>query len=514
MNTNSNKMEQFNIENPPENYSKRSSSCSSQEDYSNENIIFHNELSSVDLQRNDTKELNIAYCGIQGNSDKSAILNIIVSTIGGSCFSYPYIVYDVGILYSLLMFLFVTICIYYSIDLLRSFIVDTKFYSFSLMTEKIAGKTWLKIYGISSFIIYLSMVVNHENMIYSYIVTMVPKQINEYIFKLFYYIGISVVEIIVCVCTRNTKQHLLSIMTLSCLTIILLLLIFYSIYSFITIDRSGRDDKDKISFFPRQMEDINPFIRFLNIISYLVTFVFGYCYHATFPTLIGNLHTVNNTTTRKVHIYSFLIIFAFFFSISFFGCLYESSTGKYLKVLFIENLEDFVEDKFSDFLRITLALFFFTLIPIRFMVVRDSYTTLIGQKKVTIVKEIIITTLFIIISNIIGMLMNLREAEIFQNDVSDFLQIFGGIFGVIICFILPIINYVSVVGKTKVKAIIGYIITGIFCIVCIFTQFYSIYNFIYRVFLSDNHGIVDGGDDGNSTNTTNSTNVTMVNSSY
>ena len=49
------------------------------------------------------------------------------------------------------------------------------------MTEKIAGKNWLKIYGISSFIIYLSMVVNHENMIYSYIVTMVPKQINEYI---------------------------------------------------------------------------------------------------------------------------------------------------------------------------------------------------------------------------------------------------------------------------------------------------------------------------------------------
>ena len=104
----SSKIEQFNVENPPDtNYSKRSSSCSSQDDYSNENIIFHNELSSVDLQRNETKDLNTAYCGIQGNSDISAILNIVVSTIGGSCFSYPYIVYDAGILYSLLRIFFI-----------------------------------------------------------------------------------------------------------------------------------------------------------------------------------------------------------------------------------------------------------------------------------------------------------------------------------------------------------------------------------------------------------------------
>ena len=244
-----------------------------------------------------------------------------MSAIGSSGFSFPYIVYDAGIIYALLMFLFVTICIYFSIDLLRSFIVDTKFYSFSLMTEKIAGKNWLRTYGISSFIVYLSMIVDYESWIYSYIESSKLWDIEGFknTFRVLFYIGICIVEIVVCVCTRNTKLHLLSIITLACLTVILLLIIFFSLNEFLKNDLIIPEGKELTSLFPRKKDD-ESFMRFLNIISKLVTFVFGYCYHSTFPTLIGNLYTVNNITTKKVHIYSFSIIFVFFLLISFIGC--------------------------------------------------------------------------------------------------------------------------------------------------------------------------------------------------
>ena len=374
------------------------------------------------------------------------------------------------------MFLFVTICIYYSIDLLRSFIVDTKFYSFSLMTEKIAGKNWLRTYGISSFIVYLSMIVDYESWIYSYIESSKLWDIEGFknTFRVLFYIGICIVEIVVCVCTRNTKLHLLSIITLACLTVILLLIIFFSLNEFLKNDLIIPEGKELTSLFPRKKDD-ESFMRFLNIISKLVTFVFGYCYHSTFPTLIGNLYTVNNITTKKVHIYSFSIIFVFFLLISFFGCLYEISIGECdIEVLFIDNLQ---ETSFPEGLRLPLAIFFFTLIPIRFMVVRDSYTTLIGQKKITLIKEVILTAIFFVVTSIIGFLVNSWDRKN-RDKVTNFLKIFGSFFGVIICFLLPVINYVSVVGKTKVKSIIGYIITGIFLIVCIITQIDSFYQLI------------------------------------
>ena len=111
------------------------------------------------------------------------------------------------------------------------------------------------------------------------------------------------------------------------------------------------------------------------------------------------------------------------------------------------------------------------------MVVRDSYTTLIGQKKITLIKEVILTAIFFVVTSIIGFLVNSWDRKN-RDKVTNFLKIFGSFFGVIICFLLPVINYVSVVGKTKVKSIIGYIITGIFLIVCIITQIDSFYQLI------------------------------------
>ena len=480
METEPNRMVHFNIENPPDYFTKRASNASAYsedgEDNVNENIIFNNNSSSsIALQRNNTKALQSSYCGIKGDSELSCILNVVVSAIGSNTFTFSYIIYDSGIIAAFLIFIFVTAGIFYSIELLRSFIVDTKFYSFALMTETILGKKWLKIYGVSSLIVYLSMVVYYKKMMYTYIMGIFGKENDiNYVYKLIYYFSIAAVEIIVILFTKNTKIQILSIVSLFCFTAILLCIIGFSIKNL------SNDYKKfaKENFFPLNKNNSTVEVVF-DILSHFTTFVYGYCYHATFPTLIGNLSVVNNATTKKVHLISFSIIFSAFFLISFFGYTYSETVKR---MLFIENLDE-IDDRFVTVLfKIIVSLFFLTLIPIRFIIIRDSYTIVIGQKKYTLKQEVLLTTLFIILSNTIVFLMNLYQDSYDSERLSYFLQIFGGIFGVIICFILPVINYVSVNGKTKIKSIVGYIITGIFCVICVFSQGYSLYKFIAELF--------------------------------
>ena len=59
------------------------------------------------------------------------------------------------------------------------------------------------------------------------------------------------------------------------------------------------------------------------------------------------------------------------------------------------------------------------------------------------------------------------------------IQAFGGIFGVIISFCLPVVNYVSINGKKKIKSLMGYVITGFFCIVGVFSAAYTFYLLIF-----------------------------------
>ena len=54
------------------------------------------------------------------------------------------------------------------------------------------------------------------------------------------------------------------------------------------------------------------------------------------------------------------------------------------------------------------------------------------------------------------------------------MNIFMGIFGVFICFILPVINFVKLNDKSKIRSIVGYIISGIFILIGIFSIIFLI----------------------------------------
>lgn len=273
----------------------------------------------------------------KGDTEISCILNIIVSAIGGGCFSFPYIIYEGGIIVSFICFMLVTFSIYYSIDLLRSFVVDTKYYSFSLMTETILGSLWLKIYAFSSFIIYTSMEVSYLSSIYIYIHSMYRDEFDNILSNILYFLISIIVEIIIFLyITKIANIHLLSTIIIICFTIMLISLIIVSIIANWT-GQVGAKFNTENWYFPNLSHNtvVN---KILKISSYLMVYTYAYSYHSTFPTLIGSLYNVNNRTTKRVHLVSFGAIFISYFLISLFGFILSDEVPS---ELFQENDELF-----------------------------------------------------------------------------------------------------------------------------------------------------------------------------
>ena len=434
-----------------------------EEENSNDNIIFNDGESSLEF---DKKKNNRVFCGIKGDSELSCILNIIVSAIGGGCFHFPFIIYEGGILISFIIFIFVTFCIYYTIDLLRSFVVDTKYFSYALMTETILGSKWLRTYAICSFTIYTSMEVSYISSIYIYVTGMFTN-----ISSVLYFIISIIIEIIICLyITKINYMHFLSITSIFCFTLILLSLIVASI-----VENSPDQISNKFTssnlIFPNLFPN-NPSNILFTISSYIMIYVYAYSYHSTFPTLIGSLNNVSHSNTTKVHIISFGIICIAYLLISIFGFMLSQ---KVPNEIFQEN-DVFFKGTWGTLSKIFIVLFLLFLIPIRFIVLRDNYITLFGRKKMTFFKELPIVCVFVLICNLLAYCISDISYE--EKQIKTLFITFGGIFGVIISFCLPVVNYVAVNGKKKIRSIIGYIILGIFSIFAIL----SFGNTFYHLF--------------------------------
>lgn len=438
---------------------------------SNDNIIYGEEEFNINSSRSSSEESNKSYCGIKGNSILSGILNICASSVGAGCFTFPWIISTLGILNSTIIYLIITISIYYSLDLLRSFVVDTKYFSFSLMTETTLGTKWLMVYNISSFIYYLSIDINYLSLIYSIFKSSLVSH-STFIGFNFLLITCSI-EIFLCLFTSKTsKINFLSLLTMFNYAIIVFVTFFEGIH--LSIKEKYFVEKFSLENFFKPTEKKGWKV-FFEIITACIKYIYGYSYHCSFPTLIGNLKNVNETNSKKVHNISFIIISVTYFLIGLFGYMMKKDVST---VLFREYEDSDERDYFTVFIKIILFFFLFSLVPIRYIVVRDGYASLIGKEKLTYKKDLLITVLGLIFMN--GFIFMNEELFVEEGNIeidifSIMVYIFGGLFGVIIAFGLPVINYAAVNGKRKMKSLIGYGITGIFLLIGLLSFAYSFY---------------------------------------
>ena len=102
---------------------------------SSENINLITDDDIMIKEDQSSEEGRISFFGIFSDSKFCSIINLIASATGAGCLNFPTILSHIGLPLTVTIYLFVSICIYYIVDLLRNFIVDTKFFSFAGMTK-------------------------------------------------------------------------------------------------------------------------------------------------------------------------------------------------------------------------------------------------------------------------------------------------------------------------------------------------------------------------------------------
>ena len=241
----------------------------------NDNIIY--EVEDLKLHNSVSSNSNISYCGIKGNSVLSAILNLCSAAIGAGVLTFPYIIATLGIFKTILIFLIVAGCIYHTLDLLRSFVVDTKYYSYSFMTETTLGKKWLMIYSFSSFIYYISVNLNYLTLLYSMFKSTFVSHSSFYGF-IFLLITCSI-EIFLCLYTsKTTKINLLSLITMFSFAIIIIITIYRGIYSSIKGEYFTNKFSNKNLINPSEEQlGLNKFFATITAIIKFIIFAFYVC---------------------------------------------------------------------------------------------------------------------------------------------------------------------------------------------------------------------------------------------
>lgn len=395
------------------------------------------------------------------------IVNVLTTTIGVGVFEFPYILYEIGVFNSLFIFIFLSISVYYSLDLLRRFVVDSKLFSYSIITKTTLGDCWLRIYAISTIIFYMSNIVNTLRLMFKTANSMMGLSDNDSLLKMVFFLSTGLLEILLCLLTcKLSKLYIFSFCSFGISIILLFTVIIKGI-----IFLSTEDDKFRYFSFFDLKNSSTGWDNFLLIMSKIIEFFYGYISHSTYPSLLSQLDNISKEYTEKVLNISYGAIFIYYLLFSFFGlfCINDKNEGQ--KELFINEIDLKDNNILLIIFKSILIIYFLSCVPLRYIVIRDNYTSLVGKESLPIKIEIIITSVCFIIINLI--------IYYFVDDttfISHLILIFGGIFGVFLCFVLPIISYIAINGKTKIRSIIGYIIAGIFILIGFFSLLYNFQN--------------------------------------
>lgn len=457
-------MESLEVENPPQ---KRLSNFDDDNDDVSANNYHSNNINLVSNGTNEIKTKN-SFLRFAGDNEFYGVVNLLASAIGSGCVTFPSLLQTAGVVTSLLIFIIVSISIYFSLYLLTNFIISTNLYSLAEITQKILGSTWLKIYAFFSALFYLSGEVNYINLIVEYGAKGLFK-INETYLMIIFYLSICIIEILLCLFISNMSHiHILSLISVLCFTFIVISLIIYTI---IIIDKEIKSKFTLNKLFMPPSDSILEYI--ISICTCFIEYVYSYVCHSSFPTLIGNLKTKEENPKIVVNIY-FSIILIMYFLISIFGYISQIDTEEKHKTLILFT-NDSLQGVFNYILQIAIALFFVCLIPIRFLVLRDNYKSLFNYK-VTYIIDLIFISVNIILACVISYFCHSDTNLIFSLN-----EIFGGISGVGICFVLPVLTYISINKKGECKSVLGYIMAIFFLLIGLFTAGYSFFKKIIKI---------------------------------
>ncbi len=324
-----------------------------------------------------------------------------------------------------------------------------KLYSYAEIMNLCIGPWGLKLYSFFAFIFYFSILVNYIFSMDLYMGSLIPSVKEGFPAVLYFMISASI-EIVLCVLTSNmSKVHILSFIAVAAFIIILICGIIKAI---IFMSSTEADLGSKFSVKKNFELSGSAWKITCLLLKGFIDFVYGYSYHSPFPIMIGNLQDKSEEATKKTHKMSFGLICGAYFLISIFGYLTETD----LPIILFDDINAKM-NALTVFIKIDLIIFLLTLLPLRYMIIRDGFTSLVGFKDLPYLFESLAAAFWLIIANV---------ASYFGENYND---LFGGFFGICICFVFPVIIYSVRMGLSKLTSIFGYIMAGFFLVIGLIT---------------------------------------------
>ena len=106
-----------------------------------------------------------------------------------------------------------------------------------------------------------------------------------------------------------------------------------------------------------------------------------------------------------------------------------------------------------------------SLIPLRWSLLKESLISFFKDNQINKKVDVTITVVMLIIMN---------YSLLFIENVVNIIGFVGGIFGVLVCYFIPLFIYIGIFGKKKVTSFIGYILLIFFGIIGVISTIFSL----------------------------------------
>jgi len=404
---------------------------------------------------------------IKEGSLRGSVLAMASITFGGGCLAFSSAIRDMGLVNGLLLFLFVALISFYTLEILTQAGIKTEIYDYNQLIEKFLGKRMVFISDINNLILCLGVIVGYQKFIYEFAI-----DILNYIFELNKHdVDLKMIQLyIILVCFIAIQIPLTSMKKISVLQYASITGSFAMIYSIVCICIKMPSN------FEKNNNADNPLVLFEEpSLKYLVSisvFLFGFSSHNGIFQIYVELKKPSKKRYAKVLKRSFMLEVILYLLISLGGFL-----------SFLRKTEDNLLNNYeaSDIAilisKIALFICLHCSMAINYNIMRQSYRSFFlkdEQSDFVWYKDLFFCILTLLISNTI--VYNLTSAR-------QILGIVGGICTVIICFWNPIMIHLKVnkFSRFSFSRIFAILVLVVVVLLGTSSSIYSIYDYIMSV---------------------------------
>lgn len=402
---------------------------------------------------------------IKGGSLRASIMAMASLTFGGGCLSFPYAIAKSGPILGLIIFILVALVSYWTLKILFINGIKTNNMNYNDIAEIAGGKFLRKITNISNVIITLGLIIS-----YQYIINCFCLQVLNYFFGTNCETTNKIISLVVCCILfqipLSTMRNISDLQYIGITgTISIVLAVFVIILeSPFYFDQFMKSDKS-IELFPP-----NEGLKY-GWIDTVGIFLFGFSSHSGIFQIFKELNRPGRRRCNKVLNRSFILEFVLYLMLSlagFFSTFYDSP-DIFLKR---KNLDSFPNDPIIIIVKMLLILTMNSCMALNYNILREAIED-IGDNNQPYTKkvDILIVICVYVFTNII---------TFFLNNAGTLLSFLGGLFTLIICFVVPIMSDIKVDSENKSlsRKYFNYVMLFILIIIGLICDVKSLIDFI------------------------------------